>query len=255
MSDIHICMYNNHLWGCSSPHVTSWIFGSWPRSWPLENWTRQDSAGNPGSALPSGRIYIRTGAAVGGSTSVSTSSNAAPWQLAMFWQHPLLGQVMKYCFEVFVGDCLWVVATWFKLLGIRALTSIADGFHWWLTSFFPFLQAAKHVGIQEYPRCSAWTPQLKQELPKHWPQGDIGAAGMLRWEWWSWSSVWPCFASWRLELAWWGSGVCTRMQRSTSWIWISRREGPRPDEEFEEPYYPSVLPELGIVRKNMKTQL
>lgn len=35
-----------------------------------------DSAGNPGSALPSGRIYIRTGAAVGGSTSVSTSSNA-----------------------------------------------------------------------------------------------------------------------------------------------------------------------------------
>lgn len=35
-----------------------------------------DSAGNPGSALPSGRIYIRTGATVGGSTSVSTSSNA-----------------------------------------------------------------------------------------------------------------------------------------------------------------------------------
>ena len=159
MSDIHICMYNNHLWGCSSPHVTSWIFGSWPRSWPLENWIRQDSAGNPSSALPSGRIYIRTGAAVGGSTSVSTSSNAAPWQLAMFWQHPLLCQVMKYCFEVFVGDCLWGVATWFKLLGIRALTSIADGFHWWLTSFFPFLQAAKHVGIQEYPRCSAWTPK------------------------------------------------------------------------------------------------
>ena len=65
----------------------------------------------------------------------------------MFWQHPLLCQVMKYCFEVFVGDCLWVVATWFKLLGIRELTSIADGFHWWLTSFFPFLQAAKHVGM------------------------------------------------------------------------------------------------------------